>query len=82
MPDSPVAQLALILPWMARLDLTDEERDELVRALRGLIAMATAFRCRRGCAVCDGSSTSSNRRRPRPRCRFRRPDHRLIAVSR
>ena len=30
-------QLALDLPAMARLDLSDEERDELVRALREMI---------------------------------------------
>jgi hypothetical protein len=35
--DSAPVQLRLILPSMARLDLTDEEREELVRELRGLI---------------------------------------------
>jgi len=34
---SAPVQLQLILPSMARLDLTDEERDELVRALRGIV---------------------------------------------
>src|SRR5215471_17563891 len=33
----PAAQLALDLPDMAPLDLNDEERDELVRALREVI---------------------------------------------
>jgi hypothetical protein len=35
--DSAPVQLRLILPRMARLDLTDDERDELVRALRGIV---------------------------------------------
>jgi hypothetical protein len=35
--DSAPVQLRLILPSMARLDLTDEERAELVRELRSLI---------------------------------------------
>jgi hypothetical protein len=30
-------QLALTLPEMSRLDLTDDERDELLRLLRGVI---------------------------------------------
>ena len=34
---SAPVQLRLILPSMARLDLTDEERDQLVRALRGIV---------------------------------------------
>jgi len=34
---SAAVQLALILPEMTRLDLTDAERDELVRALRRII---------------------------------------------
>jgi hypothetical protein len=35
--DSAARQLTLILPSMARLDLTDDERDELLRALRGIV---------------------------------------------
>jgi hypothetical protein len=35
--DSTSRQLSLILPSMARLRLTDDERDELVRALRGIV---------------------------------------------
>ena len=34
---SSATQLALIFPTMTRLDLTDTERDELVRALRRII---------------------------------------------
>src|SRR3954452_17545419 len=37
MADFRTAQLALIFPSMTRLDLTDLERDELVRALRGIV---------------------------------------------
>jgi len=33
-PSRSATQLALILPLKARLELTDAERDELVRALR------------------------------------------------
>jgi Asp-tRNA(Asn)/Glu-tRNA(Gln) amidotransferase C subunit len=33
----PAVQLALELPAMARLDLSDEEPDELVRALQEII---------------------------------------------
>jgi len=33
----PAVQLALDLPAIAQLDLTDEERDELARALREMI---------------------------------------------
>ena len=36
-PSRSAAQLALILPLKARLDLTDAERDELVRALRRIM---------------------------------------------
>ena len=36
--DSAARQLSLILPSMARLDLSDEEREELLRLLRGVIA--------------------------------------------
>ena len=35
---SAARQLSLILPEMARLDLSDEEREELLRLLRGVIA--------------------------------------------
>jgi hypothetical protein len=35
--DSAARQLSLILPSMSRLDLTDDERDELLRALRGIV---------------------------------------------
>jgi len=35
--DSASRQLSLTLPLMARLDQTDEEREELVRALRQMI---------------------------------------------
>ena len=35
--DSVARQLSLILPSMSRLDLTDDERDELLRALRGIV---------------------------------------------
>jgi hypothetical protein len=37
MPDSAADQLSLIFPEMKGLDLTDDERAELVRELRGLI---------------------------------------------
>ena len=36
-PSRSATQLALILPLKARLDLTDAERDELVRALRRIV---------------------------------------------
>ena len=36
-PSRSATQLALILPLKARLDLTDAERDELVRALRRIM---------------------------------------------
>ena len=36
--DSAARQLSLILPAMARLDLTDDEREELLRLLRGVIS--------------------------------------------
>jgi hypothetical protein len=34
---SPAVQLRLILPSVARLDLTDEQRDVLVRTLRQIV---------------------------------------------
>jgi hypothetical protein len=37
MADSAARQLSFMLPVMTRLDLSDEERDELVRALRGIV---------------------------------------------
>lgn len=36
-PSRSATQLALILPLKAPLDLTDAERDELVRALRRIV---------------------------------------------
>jgi hypothetical protein len=34
---SPAVQLRLVLPSVARLDLTDEQRDVLVRTLRQIV---------------------------------------------
>src|SRR4051794_25370172 len=56
-PSRSATQLALILPLKARLELTDAERDELVRALRRIVEN-DQFSCRRGFGACGRSSTS------------------------
>ena len=55
----PAVQLALDLPAMALLDLSDEERDELARALREMIE-GDRFPSRRGCAGSSPSSTAGS----------------------
>src|SRR5262249_13662741 len=64
----PAVQLALDLPDMARLDLTDEERDELARALREMIngdRFPLSQRVRRLKAVRDKAALGQPRRRQR-----------------
>src|SRR5215212_4578456 len=66
MPSSRSAtQLALILPLKARLELTDAERDELVRAYAASSTTINSS-CRRGFGGCGRSSTSWSPRRQRP----------------
>ena len=62
-------QLALDLPAMARLVLSDEERDELVRALREMIdgdRFPLSQRVRRLKAILDKLDPSPARPKPSP----------------
>src|SRR5262249_50084714 len=74
-PLMPAVQLALMLPEMARLDLTDDEREVLARTLRQLID-GDRFPLSPASASCGRSWRSwSRRQRPSSRSqpRSRRP---------